>query len=643
MLVAPDALGDERIHVDPHAPGGIGPEEETASQQAAPPVTFSADEVRFDTRVQALEAVGHVHVEEPPFHLTSDALRLRRVPIGMELQGDGRLAFCPCLGAPLAVRFRGATVAPPHDVILREPVLEVFGVPIAWAPAFWLRDAGRPGVLPPIVEWRGSDGLRLGEGVHVPWIPGDTQRGLDVRAAGYVTGGALVDVALRTSDTETRVVWDDLRGEQGIGVGARGATSAGSEGVPEVAWVIDLLRGVRAVHAVTDLDVAARPFDRATAQAAWRAGGWTFASSVRDVAPRGSDLADLGAAGPIVAVRRSDGLGGLGAYDATVEAGAVRTGAAATTTFARAEGDASLAARPGIVGTSVMLHALGDVADDGTQAQVDGAAQVRARLAAPLVRGFPSSDSGEPWVHLTEPRVELAALATQGGGGEPGGLVAGAPGSVLPVARGMSAPAGGAWVAVAGWKNQVGRAGRRESWDLDASGGAVGDGHQALPSIIARAVAAGDWVAARADFARVFATGDAAEDGGALLLRARLGLASSLHAAVHLAERDGVDPVVARALVDAPLEPASGYLAVPGWSGGARLAIPLGRRVAVRGGVDVDLGAPASAAAVQTRLVAAAGGLELHDPCGCVAVRATASHRVGRDGVDAWITVDLTR
>jgi hypothetical protein len=40
-------------------------------------------------------------------------------------------------------------------------------------------------------------------------------------------------------------------------------------------------------------------------------------------------------------------------------------------------------------------------------------------------------------------------------------------------------------------------------------------------------------------------------------------------------------------------------------------------------------------------LVAAVGSLELHDPCGCVVVRATASHRIGRDGIDAWVTVDL--
>jgi hypothetical protein len=40
-------------------------------------------------------------------------------------------------------------------------------------------------------------------------------------------------------------------------------------------------------------------------------------------------------------------------------------------------------------------------------------------------------------------------------------------------------------------------------------------------------------------------------------------------------------------------------------------------------------------------LVAAVAALEFHDPCNCVILRATGAHRVGRAGVDAWISVDL--
>jgi hypothetical protein len=154
-----------------------------------------------------------------------------------------------------------------------------------------------------------------------------------------------------------------------------------------------------------------------------------------------------------------------------------------------------------------------------------------------------------------------------------------------------------------------------------------------LPAARARASAAAPWWGLRADFARVFAT--PTRDGGAFVARARLGPAAGLHLAAHAAQLDGVDPVVARALVDAPLEPSSGFLALAGWTGGARLGVPLGPRITTRAGVDGDLDA--------RQLVAAVGAIELHDPCGCVVVRATAAHRIGRDGADVWVTVDLPR
>jgi len=583
------------------------------------PVAFGADEVRFDARAQALEIAGHVRVDEPPFHLTSEALRLRRVPIGAELEGSGALAFCPCLGTPLAVRFTGATVAPPHDLILRNPVLEVFGVPVAWAPVLWLRDTGRFGVLPPDVEWRGGDGLFVGEGVHVPWRNGDTVRGLDLRAGAYLDGGVATEVTMRTATTETRFRWDELRGDGGVGLGATGATH-------DVAWSLDALRGERAVRATTDVDGAARPFDRAEAQASWRAEGWTFASGVRDAALRGGALLDLGAGGPIVAMRRADGLGEAGAYDVTLEGGAVRTTAMGTTTFARAEGGGLLATRAGPVGATLALRGLGDVADDGSTSGLDGAAQARATVALPLVRGFaPGDGAEEPWVHRTEPRVEAAALATHANDV-----------LVVPAGRGMTGPTGGAWLAAAGWENAVGRWGSHDSAEVDASVGAVGDDGGALGALRARASAAGVWVALRAEVARVFA--GSAGEGGAFLARARVGPASGLNLSAHVAERDGVDPVIARTLVDAPLEPSSGFLALPGWTGGARLAVPVGSRITTRGGVDVDLDTTNA-----VRLVAAVGALELHDPCNCVVVRATAAHRIGRDGIDVWLTVDLPR
>jgi hypothetical protein len=586
------------------------------------PVDFGADEVGLDARSQALEARGHVHVDEPPFHLESEELTLKRVRFGVELDGQGRLSFCPCLGTPLAIRFDGATLSPPHDVVLRDPVLEVFGVPVAWAPVFWLRSPGRFGLLAPDLEWRGADGFFAGGGVHMPWQTGDLTRGIDLRAGGYVDGGVVVETTLRTVTTTTRIRWDRWRGDDGLTLDARGATAiAGEERIDSVSWEVGGLRGARAVKATTDVDAAARPFDRAEAQAAWLPAGFTFASGVRTVALRGGDLTDLGSGGPVVVARRADALGHAGAYDVGLEGGQVAGAGLEAISFARAEGGALLATRMGAAGASLALRGLGDVANNGSGGGYDGAGQARATISLPLSRGYASPDTGDPWVHTTEPRVEVA-----------GGAVHASDILVLPVGRGAGAPSGGTWVFAAAWHNAVARWGSRAAAEVDLLGGVVGNAGGVFPAVRARAAAGGDWLGLRVDFARV-AVGSTFDAGGAFVAAARVGPGSGLHLAAHVAERDGIDPMVARALVDAPLEPASGFLAAPGWTGGARLAVPLGRRITTRGGADVDFD--------QRQLVAAVGSLELHDPCNCVVVRATASHRIGRGGVDAWLAVDL--
>jgi hypothetical protein len=578
-------------------------------------VSFQADEVHLDARNQGLEVSGNVRVQEPPFFLTSDALRLRRVPIGVELEGQGKVAFCPCLGAPLAVRFRDATVAPPHDLIVRQPVLEVFGVPVAWAPIFWLRSPGRVGLLPPEVAWRGSDGLFVGEGVHVPWVNGDVAHGLDVRAGGYFQGGVDVQVVLRTPETDSHLRWDWLRGSGGLDAFLHG-TAAGSD--VSVAWDLDSLRGARAVASTTDVRVAALPFDRGDAQAVWNPDGWVLASGVRAVSIRGSDLFDQVSAGPVVTARRGDALGNVGAYDATFEGGAVTTSGFGTTSFARGDASASVAGRASPLLVTASARAYGDIAANGDATGLDGAVEARAGAGLPMVRGYDSSEANDPWIHRTEPRLEAAALALHESAV-----------FVVPAARGMQTPNGGAWIAAATWANVLGRWGSRGAAEVDLSAGGVGDVSGTDLALRARVTVTADWLGLRGDVARVFGP----SEGGATVGQARIGPATWLHVSAHVAGRDGVDPLIARTLADVPLEPATGFLSMTGWTGGASVVLPLGNRITVRAGADADLSA--------NDLVAELGSIELHDPCGCVVVRAIASHRIGREGVDAWVTVDL--
>jgi hypothetical protein len=584
------------------------------------PVAFSADHVRLDVHAGALGVDGHVRVEEPPFYFASDALELKRVPIGVELRGDGRLEFCRCLGTPIAVRFTGATVAPPHDAILRNPVLEIFGVPVAWLPVFWLRSPGRVGLLPPDVAWRGRDGLFVGDGFHLPWAQGDREHGLDLRGGGYVDGGVVVDGVLRTTTSSTHVRWDRLRADDGVTLDTFGATSPSDAASKEwLAWDAHALLGARAVQATTDVEVAARRVDRAQVEAAWRGGGWTFGTGFRAAAQQGGSLRDLGSGRPVVIARRADGLGRLGSYDLTVEGGQIAGEGQGAVTFARGTTGVLATHRIGPFGISGALNAYGDVAQAVARSGWDGTVQARGRVALPLERPYPSDDDHDPWTHRTEPRLEAAVLATH-----TEDILADPPGP------GTEGPTGAAWTAAAGWSNLVGRTGSRDAADVDVAGGVVG-GAKVRPALRARASVGQTWATLRADFARVMWPASAA--GGALVAYGRVGPAGGLHLSAQVAERDGIDPIVARMLVSPSLEPESRFLASPGWTGGAWMGIPLGPRITARGGADIDLDAPA--------LVDASAALEFHDPCNCVVLRAAGAHRVGRPGVDVWIAVDV--
>jgi len=589
------------------------------SGRADPPeAKVTADDLTLDARTQALSLRGHVDVEADPFHLTSDALRVTRTPRGLEVDGDGRVAFCPCLGEPVSLVFRSATVAPPGDLFLTGPRLEVAGVPIFWLPYFWLRSAGRAGLLPPDVAYRGADGFFLGDGFHLPWRAGDLESGLDLRAGAYLNGGAAVETTLRTPSSVTTARWDDL-GESGLAVDARGSTATEGVRATTLSWDADLVRGERGVVSTTDVDAAARVFDRAAAESSWRSTGWVMAAGVTAESARGGGLGVLDLAGPTVRARSSGALGGVGAYDATLEGGSLEGAGIATLSFARADAGGMLATRWGPVGASLSLRGAADVADQATSGGDDASLSLRARLALPFARAFGSSEPEDPWRHRVEPEVEVGGLAERGDG-------------LLGVTPSPGGVRGLAWLGDAGLRSALGQWGARRGLEVAGDVGGVGGDQQATALVVRwRAAASASVVGLGAEGADV--AGPSGGWGHALSVRARVGAPRSLSLAVTVAGREGVDPVVARALTDAPLASSAGFLATSGWSGGARVTLPLTPFVTARGGLDGDLTAE--------RLVAARGSLEVHDHCGCVAVRLSAAERLGRDGVDVWLSVDL--
>jgi hypothetical protein len=174
---------------------------------------------------------------------------------------------------------------------------------------------------------------------------------------------------------------------------------------------------------------------------------------------------------------------------------------------------------------------------------------------------------------------------------------------------------------------------------LGGAGGARFVASGVRPLARARAGASSTWLGASADVARVF--GDAAADGNAIgrasgfaaVGRVRIGARDGLRLLANVAARDGLDPVLARALVDAPLEPASGFLTETGTTGGAGLVVPWSRWLTTSVGADGD--------ATREELVAARAGIELRDRCGCLTLRVMGAHRLGREGVDVWLAIDF--
>jgi hypothetical protein len=598
------------------AVGGLLPS--AVARAEGPDAQVTADDVTLDARTQALSLRGHVDIVAPPFNMTSDALVVTRTPRGLIVEGDGRVAFCPCLGEPLAIGFRGATVAPPGDLFLTGPRLYLEGLPVLWLPYFWLRSAGRPGLLPPDIEYRGHDGLFLGDGFHLPWSTGDRDLGLDLRAGGYVEGGVAVDGTLRTPISTTQVRWDHL-GSDGLSVDARGSTAMTGNGPASLSWDADLIRGARGVVATTDVEAAARVFDRAAAESAWRTGGWTLAAGAWAEGIRGDGLGTVDVAGPVMRARNSGSLGGSGTYDATLEGGTVTGAGLPALSYARADAGSLAATRWGPVGASLDLRGGADVVNDSSRDGYDAAAMARAAITLPVARELGSSAGNDPWRHVLEPRVEAAVLTAHSDDllGE------------MPTPGGLQ---GTAWLTGFGLGTALGRWGARSGVELGGTVGLAGGVADETAAMTRwRVAASGPWYGVGAEGADVF--GPAAGWGHALAARVRVGSLRSFNLALLVAGRDGVDPVVARLLTDAPIASSVGLLASDGWTGGARGAVPIGQFVTARGGVDGDL--------TTGRLVATRGSLDLHDHCGCVAVRLSASERIGRQGVDVWVSIDL--
>lgn len=580
-----------------------------------------ASSVSFDAGRQEVVLEGDVRVDSPPFHLRSQHVRLRRSGAGpLELEGEGTLGFCPCLGTPLAVTFQGAKVAPPGDLFLERPVLSFFGVPVLWLPAFWLRAPTRPGLLPPDVAYRAADGVYVGLGAHLPWNAYAGASSLDLRGGVYTRGGGVVDARFFAPTSRTHVRLDHLQ-DTGVLVDARGH---GGRASADLAWDVDVVRGRRALAATTRLDEAARPWDRAAAEGTLSAEGGlarvTFGAL--GTIPRGTAFGNVGASGPTVSAAAAHT-----SRDGKLQLFADTFGAALSDPLGTAVSFAQTRTRVDVVGgvgpVVARTTARGEATGEATQATRSGlgAVHLRTRLGLPLGRMF-----GDGLAHVVEPFV------TGGIGGRTSGPLVGAATALAPISGDV--PDVGSLTASLGARSSLGGPGVTSSmFEVDAAFGAVSlESRRAAPGAFARVTAKARLVGVSLDGAWLrdpHSTESLAYGSG----RVRVGPEDGPRLLLHASFGTAPDASAARRLADGGAAVAGPFLASTTSSVGGRGVLPLARRVSLMAGGDGDLSARS--------LLGAFGGVELRDACQCLVLRTFGSHRIGREGVDVWLTLDV--
>ncbi|MBL0193953.1 MAG: hypothetical protein IPQ09_06955 [Myxococcales bacterium] len=587
-----------------------------------------ASSVTFDAGRGELLLEGDVRVDSPPFHLRSHRVSLRRVGGGpLDVKGEGTLAFCPCLGAPLSVTFQGAKVAPPADLFLERPTLALYGLPVLWLPAFWLRAPSRPGLPPPVLAYRGSDGLYGGLGGHLPWHRASGEIGaLDLRLGGYTRGGGVVDARLLSPTSQTHVRVDHLT-RTGLSVDARGF---GAGALAPVSWDLDLLRGDRALVATTRLDDAARPWDRASIEATWAPGWGRVTGGAESALPRGGSIDSLGATGPVVGFgARGVSAGGAaqGWIDAAARSLSTTGEASGVVHVARARGGAELVGTLGAIAGKVgaTAEATG-THGPGLGPQRDSlgllAALVRARAGVPLARRFGDRNGG--LVHTVEPLVTAAA----------GGL-SGRPALGITPLSGDVPEARSAAVA-AGVRTALGPVASRSALSLELTAGALTARDRPTAGAQGRLAARSRWAAASAQGGWLAGDATGLPSAAFAEARARVGPEDGVRVQGRVVYGSTVDATGAARLADGGADTPGPWLTSAGTSVGGRGTVPVARRVSVSGGAD-----GAVLTSRSPTLLGAFGALELRDACQCLLVRAVGSGRLGRPGVDVWLSLEV--
>ncbi len=598
----------------------------------ADPLTFEARSLEADA--DHVELKGQVVLRYGRYRLTSNDLILERRPGVALLDGTAHLAPCPCPDPPLALGFSAARLYDGGDVALTFPRLEVFGVPLLALPWILLRPPDKPGLLPPIIELRGNEGLLLGGGARMPL--GGGLGAAEVTAAGFFEGGVEIGARLTTPSSTTRLLFDEIHGERAV-IDAHGFVPlAGGGARPnEISWAADAIRGDLAVTATPDLFDATRPFDTAATEVLRASPAGAVTTSVAaGVVMRGTRGQGELVAGPRASAAIGGALGEVGSFDSGAELAVLGTSTApGVTSVATATAGAELDPRSGPFEVRFAARARGRTAGASEAPDPSREGTLAAALTAglPFIRTFDSSPGDPPLSHFVEPLVEASAEVGQRQGDFFVAALGPLPTSAWQLAGGVSTSFGSYAGRAVRLDLRVGSAAFTDAASNPNSVSAEGGSGSAMA--LARLTAEAKIVSASAFVVGLAATANEPE-AGAAIARLRLGALGGPWARFEIAALHGARAADARLLEDGLLgEPRALLMTTDGTSGAIEAHVPLGQNLALRGRFDADLSTPA--------LLAGFGALRYAGSCRCFAVELGAGHRQGRPGADGGFSIDL--
>lgn len=565
---------------------------------------------------------GHVEIEGPfnrlslsrgveltvyRYHVTADRLTLDRSPKGILVDGDARVAFCPCSGSPLSVAFRRATVAPPTDLLLKNATFRACGIPVFWLPVFWLRSPSKVGLLTPTLAWRGPDGPWIGTGLHVPIAPraGSSVGAIDTMFGAYILGGWDLGLQARTASSTTFVRWDHRKRSmlQVEAVGYRHWAERGS-----LAWQLDALRGERGRLGPVTFEAATRNYDRLRAETIYADGHALYAAGIRGDVARAGAFGQTGELGPTVRWGIGTALGSAGQVDSSLLVLGQTREMDTANAMALHASDLGLDWRPGPLTLRWMMHERWLIGSGAKKAYNSGLIGTEVKVGAPVVREFGSGRTR--MVHWVEPFT----LATAAWRDSAGGYGQAGPGPVSSLQAGLVSKVG----------SQKGSA----ATTLEVRAGSVVSDERHSNALVGRWLTSGTYAAIGGH------VGWAGERIWLSSVRTRIGRSDGLAIRSALEGRDDVDPSQIRWFLDEAWSPwQAGWYSRNGWLARGAIDVGIGRQFATTAGVAYDL--------TRRTMVMEQAAASYRHPCGCMAVSTWMNWRAGRNGWDVLLALHL--